>query len=147
VDQLDLGALPDEARLHVADLHELGEGLLTVVRYLYIKIQEYQMHPAKDGLKAFPLGIYLLYLRVRGNIISTKRNGRQMWAKRSFSINMKFVSPSRGAHRPLCEVAPRESAGPLLGALHHPKRWLSERSILATKYMVLFHPKNRTAVR
>ena len=50
MDQLDLGALPDEARLHVADLHELGEGLLTVVRYLYIKIQEYQMHPAEDGL-------------------------------------------------------------------------------------------------
>jgi hypothetical protein len=32
----------------------------------------------------------------------------------------KFVFPSRGTHRPLCEVAPRESAGPLLGTPCHP---------------------------
>ena len=30
---------------------------------------------------------------------------------------MEFVPPSCGTHRPLCEVAPRESAGPLLGTL------------------------------
>ena len=30
---------------------------------------------------------------------------------------MEFVPPSCGAHLPLCEVAPRESAGPLLGTL------------------------------
>jgi hypothetical protein len=30
---------------------------------------------------------------------------------------MECVPPSCGTHRPLCEVAPRESAGPLLGTL------------------------------
>ena len=40
-----------------------------------------------------------------------------MWAKRSYLKLSKFVFPSRGTHRPLCEVAPRESAGPLLGTL------------------------------
>ena len=40
-----------------------------------------------------------------------------MWTKRLFSTDMEFVPPSCGTHRPLCEVAPRESAGPLLGTL------------------------------
>jgi hypothetical protein len=40
-----------------------------------------------------------------------------MWTKRLFSTDMECVPPSCGTHRPLCEVAPRESAGPLLGTL------------------------------
>ena len=40
-----------------------------------------------------------------------------MWTKRLFSTDTEFVPPSCGTHRPLCEVAPRESAGALLGTL------------------------------
>ena len=35
----------------------------------------------------------------------------------AISTDTEFVFPSCGTHRPLCEVAPRESAGALLGTL------------------------------
>jgi hypothetical protein len=38
-----------------------------------------------------------------------------MWAKQLFLIIMEFAPPSCDAQGPLCEVAPCESAGPLLG--------------------------------
>ena len=40
-----------------------------------------------------------------------------MWTKRLFSTDTDFVPPSCVTHRPQCEVAPRESAGALLGTL------------------------------
>jgi hypothetical protein len=43
-----------------------------------------------------------------------------MWAKRLFLIIPKFVPPRCGDQGPLCGVAPRESAEPLLGTPCYP---------------------------
>ena len=57
-----------------------------------------------------------------------------MLAKRSNLKILKFVPPRCGTQGPLCEVAPRESAGPLPSTLRSPRLGLCQDTRIGLHY-------------